>query len=82
MISLGGMDREVHDKIKATKSWMREQRIPKPQQEEAIDYFRHMYRAKCTYDEGDILSAMPPAMHLSFCKQLYSKAVKTVPMFR
>jgi hypothetical protein len=34
MIQIGGMDREVHDKIKATKTWMREQRIPKSQQTE------------------------------------------------
>lgn len=41
-----------------------------------------MYKAKCTYDEGDILSMMPPAMQLAFCSQLYYKAVQTVPIFR
>jgi hypothetical protein len=46
MISMGGKEREVNDRLRSAKQWMREQRIPKLKAQKALDYFRLVYKSR------------------------------------
>ena len=82
MISMGGKDREVNDRLRAAKLWMREQRIPKFKAQKALDYFRLVYKSRVMYEETDILATMPPAMRLDFSSHLYFKFLSVTPLFK
>jgi hypothetical protein len=45
----------------------------------ALEYFRLVYRSKAQYEEGDILSTMPPSMKIEFSTQLYEKFLRGIP---
>ena len=58
MISMGGTERIVNEKLAAAKAWMREHHISKPEQAKALNYFRHVYRSHVMYQEADILNTV------------------------
>lgn len=64
MISMGGKEREVNERLRSAKQWMREQRIPKTKASKALDYFRLVYKSRVMYEETEILSTMPPAVRV------------------
>ena len=82
MISMGGKEREVNEKLAAAKVWMQEQRIAKAEQVKALNYFRHVYRSHVMYKEAEILSTMPPSMRLDFSMRLYATHLAQIPLFR
>jgi hypothetical protein len=63
LISMGGTERIVNEKLAATKSWMREQRISKSEQVKALNYFRQVYRSHVMYQEADILNTVRLRTH-------------------
>jgi hypothetical protein len=82
MISMGGKEREVYDRLRSAKLWMREQRIPKAKAQKALDYFRMVYKSRVMYEEGEIMETMPPAMKLEFASHLYFKFLSATPLFQ
>ena len=82
MISMGGKEREVNDRLRSAKLWMREHRIPKARSMKALDYFRQVYKSKVMYEQSEILDTMPPAMKLEFASHLYFKFLSATPLFQ
>lgn len=82
MISMGGKDRIVNEKLAAAKTWMQEHRINKAQQLKTLNYFRHVYKSHVMYQENDILNTMPPSMRLDFSTHLYATHLAQIPLFR
>eukprot|EP01043_Picozoa_sp_COSAG02_P055844 COSAG02_NODE_6538_length_3509_cov_31.003603_4_plen_373_part_00 len=82
MISMGGKEREVNERLRSAKLWMREQRIPKLKAQKALDYFRLVYKSRVMYEENEIMETMPPAMKLDFASHLYFKFLSVTPLFQ
>ena len=82
LVGMNGGEREISDKLRAVKTWMMHERIPKGSQAKALGYFQQLYKSRIMYNEAEIISSMPPAMRNVFAMHIYEKFLKSIPMFK
>lgn len=82
MIGMRGNEQEFQNKIRSLRGWLVEKEIPKPMQVQITRYFNQLWSSKTMFNEGEILSEMPPSMGSELSTFLYGHFLKTIPLFR